>query len=377
MKITHIVSSLDSKQGGPPSVVLNLANIQKKRGHKVNIVSQFKNLKYNNFKYLSSINLIKGSFLFEKHYIPNFDFIKKLYKEIKNSEIIHIHGVWNGVVSISLFISRFLKKKVILTPHGSLDSYNVKNKYILKKIYFYFIEKFNLKCVNGFHFLNLNEYKNSKWIKILKKKKILIQSNGINQKFISELKLKNQQNSKKKINITYLGRLNKIKNINLQINLINYLKRRNKVFCLNIYGPNDGELKKIKKKINHLKLNKRVILRRPVYGLKKYSILKNSDVVILTSFYECNSVLAIEVMSLGGVLLCTNNCNLSDAGKQGAVKISDYKLQNLVKSLDFLTVKKNAKIIRKKALKYAKKNLDINLNINNILKFYRNVNKIN
>ena len=113
MKITHIVSSLDSKQGGPPNVVLNLADTQKKRGHKVNIVSQFKNLKYNNFKNLNYINLIKGSFLFKKYYIPNFDYIKKIYKEIKNSEIIHIHGVWNGVVSISLLISRFLKKKVI------------------------------------------------------------------------------------------------------------------------------------------------------------------------------------------------------------------------------------------------------------------------
>ena len=35
MKITHIVSSLDSNQGGPPNVVLNLADTQKKIGHKV------------------------------------------------------------------------------------------------------------------------------------------------------------------------------------------------------------------------------------------------------------------------------------------------------------------------------------------------------
>jgi len=373
MKITHIVSSLDTRQGGPPNVVLNLANSQKKIGHNVNIVSQFKNLKYNNFKNLSYINLIKGSFLFKKHYIPNFDFIKKIYNGIKNSEIIHIHGVWNGVVSISFLISRFLQKKIILTPHGSLDSYNVKNKYILKKIYFYLIERFNLKYVKGFHFLNLNEYKNSRWINILKNKKILIQSNGINQKFINNLKLKKQKNFSKKVNITYLGRLNKIKNIDLQINLINYLKKRNKVYYLNIYGPNDGELHKIKKKINNLKLNKQIFLRKPVYGLKKYSILKNADIVILTSKYECNSILAIEVMSVGGLLLCTENCNLSHPAKYGAVKVSNHKIQNLVKSLDYLTINENSKMIRKNALKYAKKNLDIEINIKNILKFYKQI----
>ena len=373
MKITHIVSSLDSNQGGPPNVVLNLADTQKKIGHKVSIISQFKNLKYNNFKNLSYINLIKGSFLFKKHYIPNFDFIKKIYNGIKNSEIIHIHGVWNGVVSISFLISRFLQKKIILTPHGSLDSYNVKNKYILKKIYFYLIERFNLKYVKGFHFLTLNEYKNSRWINILKNKKILIQSNGINQKFINNLKLKKQKNFSKKVNITYLGRLNKIKNIDLQINLINYLKKRNKVYYLNIYGPNDGELHKIKKKINNLKLNKQIFLRKPVYGLKKYSILKNADIVILTSKYECNSILAIEVMSVGGLLLCTENCNLSHPAKYGAVKVSNHKIQNLVKSLDYLTINENSKMIRKNALKYAKKNLDIEINIKNILKFYKQI----
>ena len=78
----------------------------------------------------------------------------------------------------------------------------------------------------------------------MKKKKILIQSNGIDQKFISRVKFKKKQNSSKKINIIYLGRLNKIKNINLQINLINYLKKKNKAYYLNIYGPNDGEQNK-------------------------------------------------------------------------------------------------------------------------------------
>ena len=79
-------------------------------------------------------------------------------------------------------------------------------------------------------------------------------------------------------------------------------------------------------------------------------------------------------MSLGGVLLCTTNCNLMEAGKYGAVKVSDYKLQNLTESVDYLREKKNSNLIRKKALKYAQKNLDIGVNIKNILKFYKKIN---
>ena len=62
---------------------------------------------------------------------------------------------------------------------------------------------------------------------------------------------------------------------------------------------------------------KKCIFFQTIYGKKKYTLIKNSDVMILTSFYECNSILAIETMSLGGVLLCTSNCNLAHAGNYG------------------------------------------------------------
>ena len=171
MIITHIVSSLDSNQGGPPNVVLNFAKFQKLYGHDVSIVSQFKKINYKNINNYDGVKLEKGNFLFKKHYIPNLKFIYKIYKNIERSDIVHLHGVWNGVISISAFISRILKKKVVMTPHGSLDSFNIKNKYLYKKFYYYFFEKYNLNYIQSYHFLNINEFKNSSWVKNIKKKK--------------------------------------------------------------------------------------------------------------------------------------------------------------------------------------------------------------
>lgn len=374
MRITHIVSSLDSNQGGPPNVVLDFAEFQNKYGHNINIVSQYDKIKYKKLNNLKGINLSKGSFLIKKHYIPNLDYVRKIYYNIKNSDIVHLHGVWNGVISISSLISRLLNKKVIMTPHGSLDYFNIKNKYFFKKFFFYFFEKYNLDYIQAFHFLNYSEFQNSTWIKSIKKKKILIQSNGFDLEFLKKFKIKKKVFSKKKkIQITYIGRLNKIKNIELQIELLNYLLKKNNNYNLNIIGPDDGSLIKLQDKAKKLNLNKNIFFSKPIYGEKKYSLIKNSDIMILTSFYECNSVLAVEVMSLGGVLLCTTNCNLTHAGKHKAVKISDYKLQNLAKSINYLIIKKNSSFIRKNALKYAQKNLDIKINIKKILKFYKKI----
>ena len=84
MNITHIVSSLDSNQGGPPQVVFNLAESQSLEGHKVNILSQYKRINYKKKTKFKRFKIIRGSFLIKKHYIPDFDFIKKIYNNIKN-----------------------------------------------------------------------------------------------------------------------------------------------------------------------------------------------------------------------------------------------------------------------------------------------------
>ena len=82
MRITHIVSSLDSNQGGPPNVVLDFAEFQNKYGHNINIVSQYDKIKYKKLNNLKGINLSKGSFLIKKHYIPNLDYVRKIYYNI-------------------------------------------------------------------------------------------------------------------------------------------------------------------------------------------------------------------------------------------------------------------------------------------------------
>ncbi len=378
MNITHIISSLESNQGGPPNVVLNMAEQQSKLGNKVKVVSQFKKLKYKTRKKTKGIKIIKGEFLFKRHYIPNINFIIKIYKALKNSDVVHLHGVWNGVISISLLLCRFMKKKTILTPHGSLDSFNIKNRFYFKKFYYYILEKYNLEHVHAYHFLTKREFGSSCWINTLIKKKKLVQSNGIDVRYLNNIKInKKIPTNKNKINITYLGRLNKIKNIQIQIKLLFKLLIKDKNYVLNIIGPDDGELVRLKNLSKKLNLKNKVNFKGPIYGEQRFSWIKNSDIVLLTSFYECNSILAIETIALGGVLLCTNSCNLSDAAKFGAVKSSKNNLQNLIKSVKYLSKNKNSRNLREKALKYGLKYLDIKINTKKILNLYKEVVKIN
>ena len=70
--------------------------------------------------------------------------------------------------------------------------------------------------------------------------------------------------------------------------------------------------------------------------------MEDYNFVFLTSFYECNSILALEVAACGGVLLTTKNCNLDFLiENKAAIEINiDYKIA----SKQILKIIKNCKV---------------------------------
>jgi glycosyltransferase involved in cell wall biosynthesis len=60
---------------------------------------------------------------------------RKLYRECKHYDVVHIHSWWNMIVIVAAFICRAKKVKTIFSPHGMLSDYILQNsKSSLKKI---------------------------------------------------------------------------------------------------------------------------------------------------------------------------------------------------------------------------------------------------
>ena len=86
--------------------------------------------------------------------------ILKIKNEIKKSQIIHLHNFWNFTIFVSLFFIIIYKKKIILTPHGSFDIYNMRKSYLKKYIYLFFFGNYQISKIQGFHFLTNQEKQN-------------------------------------------------------------------------------------------------------------------------------------------------------------------------------------------------------------------------
>ena len=125
--VLHILNKYDLSEGGPPRSIYNLLVGLKKRGIKTYLISTSKNnLKKNNLVFL-------GKNFLDRFSLPNLSLIFHLKKKIKEFDIIHIHCMWNFITTISLYFAIYYKKKIIFSPHGTLDKHNIKKKFFFKK----------------------------------------------------------------------------------------------------------------------------------------------------------------------------------------------------------------------------------------------------
>ena len=200
-----------------------------------------------------------------KNYILNIlSIFSLIYK--KKKLIIHLHGIWGLNQLIFIFLSKLIKLNLIIHSHGMMNvdaiNSNQKIKFLKKKIYLNLMKIFLIK--NAIFLTSTRQ--ESQQIK----KYFPIYKNKIIHNLIETKKSETKVRLKK--NFVYFGRINSHKNIADIIKAFTDAKLKN--WNLNIYGIDDDQkyLKKIK---NLVKYKENVKILKPIFGEKKYKLLKS------------------------------------------------------------------------------------------------------
>jgi glycosyltransferase involved in cell wall biosynthesis len=344
IKICHTISGLSVKSGGPSFFLSSLL----KQIHKNN--------NYNNYIIFYSDNSdikipINNSFLIkrDKLYFSKLGYIPNYFKDILpiNLQIIHCHGLWQYFIIKSYYFSKRHKIKFIISPHGMLEPWSLKQNWLVKKISFYLYQKKILNHASCIHATSLMEANN---IKKLGFKNIAIIPNGID---INEYNFKNSNNLYNNDELTFLfiSRIHHKKGIEILINSL-FLLRKNcdKKFKLHIYG--DGNIQyidKINLLIKMTKMDDLIFVHKPIYGSLKINLLQNSDILILPSFSENFGNVIAEALSCGTPVITTNKTpwtilNITNSG--WCIDVGITPLYNLLikiinidkKTLNFMSI---------------------------------------
>lgn len=388
LRIVHVVPGLDPAAGGPSRCVLGLARAQAACGPSVELVAGGKALK-------DSVGIVEPTVststgydsllvhygpLITRHFsIPAPRLTVALHRAIEAADIVHIHSLWNGMITQAGWHARWCHKPVVLSPHGMLDAHNMRRRGRFKQWYLRLVEQRNLDALAGFHFLDETERAGCDWLSPARERPAIIQPNGLDLEGLrqrhatvpADLPARAVADRTAR-DLVFLGRLNVIKGLELQLAALADVRSAGQPVHLHWIGPDDGEWPNLRQLAASLGVAEALHWHGPLYGDERLDWLRAADAVLLTSHYECNSVMAAETLAVGGVLLATDTCHLDRAAMAGAARVVPRAREPLSAALlDLLQDEEAARSLREGGTAFARAELDWGPLAARMLDFYR------
>ena len=302
MKIYHFVQTISQNSGGLGNSIYNLTSELNDLGVENSIINGEETSKEFNLRNIPNkkVKLIKISANFD---IKNLKYlIGWFYKDFLKypPDFIHLHGLWMPITIIGFIFAKILKIPYVLSPHGMLMPYALKQGSYKKKLALKLYQSKIIKDSSIIFAASHYEFKSIKTINPRANIKVI--PHGIK---LPNIKVSKSNRVSK--NALFLGRLNPSKGIKELIKIWDELDLKN--WCLNIAGiiENNEYYEKLlvlseeKIKTNQIKFI------GPVYGLKKENILSTSDLFISLTKSENFGIAILEAMSYKIPVLTTTD----------------------------------------------------------------------
>lgn len=296
----------------------------------------------------------------------------KIYKQIKDADIVHIHELWSLNTINIVKISEKFGIPYIFTFHGVLNNWSLKKNKFLKSLFLFFFRSQIFYKSSGFQFLNFNEYNEAKNLYINFFKKSFILQNGLDLSFqkshIKNIKYKNFLGDK--LNLIFLGRVHPKKGLKILIDAISLASSKNLNISLKIIGPSSKYSTFLKNIVKKSKISKQVEFLPPVFdNYLKQKYFSRSDFFILPSYDEADSIAIKEAIASGLPIIVTKECKVENVEKNKIGYHINHDPKQIIEKFQFImSDHKNYNILSKNCFDFSKSNFDII----NITKEYRN-----
>lgn len=376
LRVLHVVPGLDPAAGGPSRSVLGLARAQAISGASVDLVAGGD---AHGDRAVDGLRVRYGPFLTQRFAIPAPRLTRTLHQAMQLADVVHLHSLWNGVITQAGWLGRWCKKPMVLSPRGMLDAHNIQRRGRFKQWYLRLAEQRNLNALAAFHFLDETERDGCDWLAPARVRPAVIQPNGLDLAALRhrldavphDLPARTVADPAAR-HLVFLGRLNVIKGLELQLEVLADARAARQPVHLHWIGPDDGEWPKLRKLAGQLGVADALHWQGPLYGDERLGWLRAADAVLLTSRYECNSNMAAETLAVGGVLLATDSCHLDRAAAAGAARVVPRERRPLSAALlELLCHAEAAQALRTGGLAFARAELDWQPLAERMLDFYR------
>ncbi len=236
------------------------------------------------------------------HFSPSL--LLKLWKEVKQFDVVHIHAWWNLVSVLSCWIASLRRVPVIVSPRGTLSNYSFGNKNSLPKKLIHGLLGKSLLKKSTIHVTSQREQTGIE--AIIEPKRIVNIPNFIAlPEHIDSTKYQQANHLK----LLFFSRIEEKKGLDI---LLNALRNVNIPYHLTIAGDGANEYINSLKNLADKNGVSAYISWIGFQGANKFELLQEHDLMILPSYDENFGNVVIESLSMGTAVLISKYVGLSD-----------------------------------------------------------------
>jgi glycosyltransferase involved in cell wall biosynthesis len=329
MKILQVVSYFYPawSYGGPPRVVYELSKELARRNHEVTVYTtdsldpknrietashmepvELEGMRVYYFRNLS--NWLAGT----HHMFLPPSLIRAARHHLKEFDVIHLN---EARTMVHLPVQHYAERygiPYILQAHGSLPRMMAKQGF--KQVYDRLWGFRTLRGASKVIALTKAEAEEYKDMGV-SEDRIEVIPNGINLSEFENLPERGKFRRKYSLNdsqkmILYLGRMHKIKGLDLLAEAFAGFSSTFNDVNLVISGSDDGYFTTLKELVKSLKIEEKVLFTGPLYGRDKLEAYIDADVCVLPSLHEGFPVSVLEAGVCGKPVIVTDRCNVAD-----------------------------------------------------------------
>lgn len=377
LRVLHCIPSLDLAYGGPSQSTASLISAIAARGDVA--ITLFYAQGGTEPQINPGITRLNAPMWLRRFWIPGKSARTRLRSAIRQAEVVHLHSYWNIFAALVLAEARRMGRPVVLSPRGCLHRHAMSHSsYRLKKVFRLLLGNRQLAHVAGFHFQSEEEAQSSFTGDRRAPARAIIVDNGVEigdpSKDADTTRARLLGSDSKRVNLLFLGRLNRIKGIDLQIDALKLICDAGADAVLHLAGPDDGELANLIARAEQCGVAERLRVLGPIYADEKALWLRAVDVVLMSSEFENNSNVALEVMAAEGILVATDSSIGPAAAESGAMIRVTRSAQAMAEGVQsVISMPDGGQWLRKAARKFVATHHNWDIRAARMTDFYRSL----
>lgn len=272
--------------------------------------------------------------------------IKDLFGE---NTVINIHVPW--LISNVQIANLATKHNIpyVVTPHGSLDVWSMKQKTLKKLLFWYLFAKKMFKRAKFIHYTATSEKEQAeKYIRKDGVKIIPCAFDATDYRILPDKAIaKNRYKEISSIhpNILFLSRLHPKKGADILINAIKILSKKGVRVNVLIAGPDDYSVKGyrdlLSATVNEANLQDYIHFIGMVKGNEKLSLYRNADIFVLPTHQENFGLVLIEALACNTPVLTSYEVDIWKDIQHGGAVIVNNNPDELAEKIELLLSDKN------------------------------------